>query len=316
VSGPAAASRFFTLASVWIVIGAGCASLPRPPQAHTAVERRGRHVLQIATACGCHGANFAGWRQGRPDELPEAAPYGERFVGPFGVVPARNITPDPATGIGQWSDAAITRALREGIRPDGEQLYSIMPYPAYHGMAESDVAAMVVYLHRLRPVRNPVPERRLTRPVPEPAPGYPAERGEPPESGIALGRYLVQNVSTCTDCHLPRGASPPERLIGQLLPVGPGRTVFVPNITPDRETGIGRWSAAEIAQYLRSGSRPDGGLAQSLMAGLILTSYSHLTPDEARAIAAYLESIPPVGYRLSDIGRRRGIRQPIADSPP
>lgn len=274
-------------------MAAGCGRLPRLPPARTAVESHGRHVLQIATRCGCHGPNFAGWREGGPDRLPEAAPYGERFVGPFGTVPAANITPDPETGIGTWSDAEITRALREGIRPGGRRLSPIMPYHAYHGMAESNLAALVAYLHRLRPVRNPVPGPQFTQRVPEPRPLPPAP-DRPPESGTALGRYLVQNVSTCTDCHLPAGASQPEQLVGQLLPVGPGQRVVVPNITPDRETGIGRWSEEEIARYLRTGRRPDGELAKSLMAVLILTSYSHLTRDEARATAAYLKNIPPV----------------------
>ena len=291
------AAGSLALAGLWLLVGAGCASLPSPPPARTAVERRGRHVLRIATGCGCHGANFAGWRQGGPDRLPEAAPYGERFVGPDGVVPAPNITPDPDTGIGGWSDDEITQALRNGIRPNGEQLSALMPFRAYHGMAESDLAALVAYLHRLRPVRNQVPARQLSQPLTEPGPGR-EEQGapapaQPPENGIALGRYLVQHVCTCTDCHLPRGAADPDRLIGQRLPVGPGRSVPVPDITPDRETGIGRWSESAIARYLRTGSRPDGGLAQSLMAGLILTSYEHLTRDEARAIATYLKSIPP-----------------------
>ncbi len=78
---------------------------------------------------------------------------------------------------------------------------------------------------------------------------------------------------------------------------GGGKSIRVPNITPDRETGIGRWSEADIARYLRTGARPDGGLAHSLMAGLIVSSYSHLTPDEAAAIATYLKTLPPAGSR-------------------
>ena len=85
-------------------------------------------------------------------------------------------------------------------------------------------------------------------------------------------------------------------LAGRVLPQGPGSREVVPNITPDRETGIGRWSERDIVRYLRTGSRPDGGLAQSLMAGLIYSSFSHLSGDEGRAIAAYLKSIPAVNH--------------------
>jgi hypothetical protein len=89
-------------------------------------------------------------------------------------------------------------------------------------------------------------------------------------------------------------------LAGRILPQGPKRHVVVPNITPDRETGIGRWSERDLVRYLRKGRRPDGRLAQSLMAGLIISSYSHLTAEEARAIAAYLKSIPALRHRAGD----------------
>src|SRR5436190_2680786 len=109
-------------ALVGMSTAAGCVLLPRPPEARTPLERRGRHVLRIAEGCGCHGANFAGWRQGGPDRAPGSLPYGERFVSDTGTVPAPNITPDPQTGIGAWSDEQILGAVRNGIRPDGSRL--------------------------------------------------------------------------------------------------------------------------------------------------------------------------------------------------
>jgi mono/diheme cytochrome c family protein len=289
----------WALAAVSMVAAAGCGSFPRPPEARTPLEKRGRHVLRIAVGCGCHGLNFAGWKEGGPDLLPRTLPYGERFVGPYGVIPASNITPDPETGIGTWTDEAIGRAIRDGIHPSGARLYPIMPYQAFHGMADSDLTALVAFLRRLRPVRNRVTGKRLTAPVPEPG-SLPPAPARPPESGVALGKYLVENVTTCGDCHTPRDPSGPRPgllLAGDMLPQGSEGAVLVPNITPDRETGIGRWSESAIARYLRTGSRPDGGLAQSLMAGLIFSSFSHLTSEEAHAIAAYVQSIPPVRHQ-------------------
>lgn len=285
-----------------LLVAAGCDFLPKPPpQARTQVEQRGRHLLQIASGCGCHGANLAGWRTGGPDELPRATPFGERFVGPFGLVPAPNITPDRETGIGVWSDEEILQALRDGVRPGGTPLHPIMPWHAYRGMADSDLAALVAYLRRLRPVHNEVPARTLTAPLPEAPARPPSGPARPPTEGVDLGGYLALHVSACTDCHSPRGepgTEPPgPPLSGNVLPAG-GKHILVPNITPDRETGIGAWSRADIARYLRTGSRPDGGLAHSLMAGLIVSSYAHLTPDEADAIAAYLKSLPPARRRL------------------
>src|SRR5262249_49633989 len=136
-------------------------------------------------------------------------------------------------------------------------------------------------------------------------------------------RYLVESVSTCGDCHTPHSSSGPESgmlLAGNLLDLSPGHAEVVPNITPDRETGIGRWKESEIARYLRTGSRPDGGLAQSIMAGLIITSFSHFTGQEADAIAAYLKSIPPVHHRLQPAAPqaealpalKAGLARPVA----
>jgi mono/diheme cytochrome c family protein len=273
----------------------GCDVGPQLPKARNEVEARGRHVLQIAEGCGCHGANFAGWRHGRSDRLPQSRPYGERFIGPFGSLPASNITPDMDTGIGSWSDAQILAALQEGVRPDGTYLYPLMPSAAYHGLTDEDARAIVAFLRRLRPLRNLVPDRQLTMTVSKQENGMDAPKRRP-EGGVELGAYLVHSVSGCADCHTtpaengrPRGAL----LAGRILETASERIV-VPNITPDPRNGIGQWRTRDIAHYLRTGSRPDGGLAHSLMAGLILTSFSHLTSQEADAIAAYLKSVPSV----------------------
>jgi mono/diheme cytochrome c family protein len=275
----------------------GCGALPQPPPpGRTVDESRGRHILQIASACGCHGSNFAGWREGGPDELPRTAPYGERFIGSFGKVPARNITPDTATGIAGWTDAQIAAAITDGVDPSGESLSPVMPCRAYHGMARSDIAALVAYLHCLHPVHNSVPEPEPPVPDAASSPAQPMPPDIRPAGGVELGHYLVRHVCVCADCHSPDGSGSEDApLTGKVMP-GRSRAV-APNITPDRETGIGAWSAADTARYLRTGSRPDGGVAQAAMAGLILTSFSHFTPEEADGIAAYLKSLPPVRHR-------------------
>ncbi len=287
-----------TVAAVLAFV-AGCKLLPVPPPGRTIEEKEGRHLLQVAEGCGCHGPNFAGWRAGKADTLPKSSPWGERFVGPFGVIPAPNITPDKDTGIGAWSDADIEQVLRAGVRRDGTFIHPLMPYPVYAGMTDADMTALIAYLRRLKPVRNPVPKRQLTADVPEPGNARPPAAARPTEP-VALGGYLVNNVSGCADCHTP-GSEPGREgpglaFAGKIMEAG-GQKVVASNITPDKETGVGSWSAADIARYLRTGRRPDGGLAQSLMAGLIVTSFSHYTPGEARAVAAYLKSLPPARHR-------------------
>jgi hypothetical protein len=103
-------------------------------------------------------------------------------------------------------------------------------------------------------------------------------------------------------------------LAGNVLPRGSEEAEVVPNITPEPDSGIGRWSRNDIAHYLRTGSRPDGGLAQSLMAGLIFSSFSHLTRTEALAIATYLKSIPPVRHRPEQPAREAGTGSASADA--
>ena len=173
-----------------------------------------------------------------------------------------------------------------------------MPYHAYHGMAKKDLQALIAYLHRLHPVENDPGEKVLKKPiVPVDWSAFPPAPEERPTEPVALGHYLVAHVSGCTDCHAQETVGPQELpLTGKILHIG-SQDIVAPNLTPDRETGLGRWSRADIARYLRTGTRPDGGLAQSTMAGLILTSFSHLTPEESDAIAAYLKTLPPVHER-------------------
>ena len=254
----------------------------QPPQGRTEVEKRGRHLVQIAGGCGCHGPNFAGWRKGGPDSFPRAAPYGERFVTPDGAVPAPNITPDVDTGIGRWTDDQIARAITDGVDPSGARLSPIMPYGSYAGMTKGDVDAVVAYLHCLRPVHNVVPESTVTA-------SATAALAEPrtavnPTGRVELGRYLVRHVSSCADCH-------GDNLAGKVMKTG-GESIVTPNLTPGAVDAVGRWSQSDIARYLRTGARPDGGLAQGSMAGLILSSFSHYTGAEASAVAAYLKSVP------------------------
>jgi mono/diheme cytochrome c family protein len=277
----------------------GAASLlpPQPPPGRTDIEKRGRHLLQIAGGCGCHGPNFAGWRQGGQDSFPRAAPFGERFVTPDGDVPAPNITPDVDTGIGRWTDAQIALAITDGVDPSGARLNPIMPYRSYAGMTRDDVDAIVAYLHCLQPVRNVVPES-TAKTTPDTAPAEPSTDVRP-VAGVDLGRYLVRHVSSCADCH-------GEDLAGKAMKTD-GESIVTPNLTPS-VNGLAWWTRSDIARYLRTGTRPDGGLAQGPMAGLIVSSFSHYTAAEASAVAAYLKSMPAdkkIGPTLSDRPPRR-----------
>lgn len=266
---------------------------------------RGR-VLAAAAGCwSCHGQNLAGYRDGGPVEQPDSAPFGQSFSGSFGLITAKNITPDRDTGIGGWTDAEVERALREGQTNDGRQLHPLMPYANYAGLAAQDMRDLLAYLRSAPTVKNPVPPTQLNGPVP-PAPPARAVPPLAPASGVSRGEYLVINVAGCGDCHTPSNAmGAPDltkHLAGNLIPTARGLQV-ASNITPDQKTGIGAWTEAQIATLLKTGERPAGQARVSgLMAEFVGVGHpafqgfgaSQLSDQDRLAIAQYLKSIPPV----------------------
>ena len=297
------------LRQVWMVpvalavfLGLSLSAQAGPPAQGDA--NRGKYLVNAAGCWSCHGQNMAGYQDGRAGSQPDSAPYGQAFRGPFGFIPAKNLTSDPETGLGNWSDADIEQALRAGKGKFGRQLHPIMPYPNFAGMAEQDVKDLIAYLRSLPPVKNPVPATRLNGAVP---PGPPV-RGFPPTaptSGVGRGEYLVLNVAGCGDCHTPSDAQgAPDRgkwLAGNAVPGEQGFQI-APNITSDAKTGIGNWSEAQIAQVLKTGERPGRPPVTGLMAEVVGIGhpayqgfgFSQLTDTDRLAIAQYLKSIPAV----------------------
>ena len=248
--------------------------------------------MRIAAGCGCHGLNLAGWRPGGANFLPGSFPFGERFHTSYGTCPAPNITADRVSGIGDWSDDDILGAIRDGVRRDGSRLAPIMPSASYHGMSDEDLRAIVAFLHRGPPVRNWPGAPHIKAPLPHPPPNPVVL--VPPGDDLALGRYLVENVCGCGDCHSPRGpAGARRRFSGAIMETGEGRTM-VPNITPHPIFGIGKWTQDDLAQFLHTGETPVHGRTGPTMYGLVQTSYRYLRPEEGQAVARYILSVPAV----------------------
>ena len=263
---------------------------------------RGKYVFGAAAGCGCHTV---------PKQPLNAG--GRKYDGPFGTVYSSNITPDPATGIGTWTDEQIITATRAGRRPNGDRLLPVHPYTVFNGMTEQDLRDLVVYLRSLPAVNRPTPPKKITVPLFESVflPAWLATfaaRETPPTSapvsGVARGEYLARAVAHCGECHTPRTmtmAVDNSRLMaGNPKGRGPEGSA-VPNITPDRETGIGGWTEEQIADYLGTGNKPDGDVAGGLMMEVIQGSsagYKDLTKADREAIARYLRSIPAVKNRI------------------
>jgi mono/diheme cytochrome c family protein len=273
---------------------------PARAQASAQELARGKYVFGATGGCGCHTVK----------EQPVNA-GGRRYDGPFGTVYSTNITPDRETGIGTWTDEQIIAAIRLGRRPNGERLLPVHPYPVFNGMAAADLQALVTFLRTVPPVKRANQPKRITVPLFESVflPAWLAAfapRETPPASaptsGLARGEYLVRAVAHCGECHSPRTltmATDNSRFLGG-NPKGP-EDAAMPNITPDRDTGIGTWSVEQIAEYLGTGTKPDGDVAGGLMAEVIdgtLSGYKDLTQADRVAIAQYLKSIPAVSNKI------------------
>lgn len=268
-------------------LAALCLAGPAAAQ-DAALLARGRHLVEVTGACGnCHTPMGP---QG-PDRAQHLAGGPVFDEPPFRAV-ASNITPDPDTGIGRWTDAQIARAIREGIRPDGRIIGPPMPIGLYRGLSDRDLAAMVAYLRTVPPVRNAVPASVYRIPLP-PAYGPPVQGvAEPADTPVARGAYLANAVAHCTECHTPmvEGRSDFSRTgAGGMEFRGPWGVSVARNITP-HETGLGGWSDAEIIRAITAGVSRDG---RHLAPPMAFWAYANMTPQELSDLVAYLRSLPP-----------------------
>ena len=231
--------------------------------------------------------------------------YFSTLATPFGTFYSTNITPDEETGIGAWSDADFVRAMREGVAPDGSHYFPVFPYTSFTEMSEADLIDLKAYLFSLEPVR-------LENRPPDAWPpfswrfgvafwkwlNFVPRRFEPdPARSEAWNRgaYLVRAVAHCGECHTPRTLSGglDRRMWLAGSEEGP-EGELAPNVTPDRGTGIGDWSRADLTWYLETGLKPDGDDTQGLMSEVIEHGYQHLEASDLEAIATYLEEVAPI----------------------
>jgi mono/diheme cytochrome c family protein len=286
----------FILALVWTLGSVAPAGGQAPNAAELA---RGKYIFGATGGCGCHT---------QPKQPVNSG--GRKYDGPFGTVYSSNITPDPKTGIGSWTDAEIMTAIRLGRRPNGERLLPVHPYPVFNGMAEGDLKAVTTYLRSLPPVNRANQPKKIVVPLFDSVflPAWlaafaPKETPPPsaPTAGIPRGEYLVRAVGHCGECHTPRTmtmATDNSRFLAG-NPKGPEDSE-VPNITPDKTTGL-TWTEEQIAEYLGTGNKPDGDVAGGLMAEVIqgtTAGYKDLTRADRLAIARYLKTVPPIQSKI------------------
>ena len=262
--------------------------------AHGADAKRGGYVFKAAGCADCH-----------TDRKHKGKPLagGRALKTPFGTFYAPNITPDEKTGIGGWTEAQFVKALRRGIGPDGSPYFPAFPYGSYSRMTKADAADLWAYLSRRPAVKRKNKAHDLNFPF-----GWrflvwfwrwlyfddgalPAAAEQ--SAAWRRGRYLAVALGHCGECHTPRNFLGGLKADMALAGNGALLSGVVPNITPDKATGIGKWSADDYDSVLTLGMLPDGDFVEDEMAE-VAENTNALRPEDRAALILYLRSVPAV----------------------
>lgn len=265
---------------------------------HQADLVNGERIFWAGGCASCHAA------KGAKGEDKKLLLGGLELKSPYGTFRVPNITPSPSSGIGGWNDGDFVTAMVKGTSPDGRHYYPAFPYASYQHMRIEDLLDLKAFLSTLPQSENEVAGHDLKFPY-SLRPGIGVWKllylhGEPLEIDPAwdeatkLGAYLVQGPGHCAECHTPRdifgGLNRSRWMAG--APDPEGGDSRIPNITPD-PSGIGGWSAQDIAYFLETGFTPDFDSVGGNMAS-VQDNWAHVSPTDRLAVAAYLKSLPPL----------------------
>jgi mono/diheme cytochrome c family protein len=264
--------------------------------------QRGEYLANHVTVCvDCHAerdwSRFSG--PPKPGTLGHGGEHFTREMGLPGDFYSKNITPG---GVGNWSDGELIRAITTGVTRDGRAMFPIMPYNYFRHLCERDLHAIIAYVRSLPSTNKTHPETELDFPVSLIVRTMPqaAEPWSCPTPGSAeYGKYLV-TIAGCPECHTKqdKGKIIGERLAGGWrFPLPTGGHITSKNITPDPETGIGKWTKEQFVATFQSRGKPDGafpvkpGERQSLMPW---NMYGGMSAEDLGAIYDYLRTVTPV----------------------
>ena len=251
---------------------------------------RGRYLVNAGDCASCHTAEG-----GKPYAGGLAVPT------PFGTIYSTNITPDPATGIGKWSEQDFYKAMHDGIRRDGKHLYPAFPYPWFTKVSRADVHAIKAFLDTVTPVRQQNKPTELPWPlsVREVMAGwnklYFHEGAFKPDHKKSeqwnRGAYLVEGLGHCGACHTDTNLLGAPKTADKLKGGDFGEHWYAPALTSNLRDGLGGWSAAEIVEYLKTGANAKSA-AGGPMAEVVKNSTQYLSDVDLNAIAVYLKDVP------------------------
>jgi alcohol dehydrogenase (quinone), cytochrome c subunit len=294
-------NRLCLIAAALLVV---CANPPSHAQEAATPADKGEYIARAGDCVACH-----------------SVPGGNAFAGglkmgtPMGAIYSTNITPDKETGIGDYSFDDFDRAVRSGIARDGHHLYPAMPYPSYAKITDDDLHTLYEFFMKKVP-----PVKQANRP--SEIPGYLSFRWPLviwnflfTESGLYVakpnhdaawnrGAYLVQGLGHCGACHTPRGWAFQEKALdegrGSYLQGAELDAWSASNLRQDVRTGLGSWSEAEIATFLKTGHNAKG-VAFGSMLDVVNNSTPYLNDDDLNAMASYLKSLSPIAAETAPL---------------
>lgn len=263
-----------------------------PASAQSMVER-GKYLVDGIGGCGnCH--------------TPRGGPAKGKFLAggfKFGGGPApfesysSNITPDAETGIGNWTDEQLIVSIREGKRPDGSVVGIPMPIEFYSHMSDNDAKAIVAYMRTVTPVKNKVKKSMYKMPL-RAGHAVSGVADVAPSNRLKYGEYLVK-VGHCMECHSPQIRGRIDHVnqmgAGGRSFKGPWGESIAANITPDKATGLGSWTDAQIKRAITEGVRHDGS---KLRPPMCFDCYSKMTDSDVDAMIAFLRTIKPMKNKV------------------
>lgn len=281
---------------------AGIAGAAESSEESRELVKRGEYLAVASDCTACH-----------------SAPHGKPFAGglaittPIGTIYSTNITPSAGFGIGDYTEEEFSKALRRGVRRDGAQLYSAMPYTSYAKLTDDDVHALYAFLlHGVKPVDERPPRTELPFPLSMRASMiawnflFLDTKVFTPDAQESAqwnrGAYLTLGAAHCSTCHTPRGVLMQEQSSRALsgARVGPW---FAPNITSDLKSGIGSWTKEELVAYLSTGRILGKTQAAGSMGEAVEHSFQHLTSSDLDAVATYVKSVPAIHDPVDDESR-------------
>lgn len=273
------------------------------------IERGKYLAFHVAVCMDCHSkrdwTKFSG-----PLVLGSEGKGGDMFnkeMGLPGTIYARNITP---AGVGHWTDGELIRAITCGVNKDNEALFPLMPYTGYNNMSKEDVYSLVSFIRSIEPKKNNIPDRSLDFPMNFivkliPPQSYQPKNTPDRNDKVAYGKYLV-TIASCEDCHTTSKEGEPVsgmRFAGGNEFVSPLGTIRTANITPDENTGIGKWTRVDFIKKFKSMASDSAkniavtpGEFNSIMPW---TMYGGMTEEDLGSIYDYLRTMPAVSNRVN-----------------